>query len=410
MERIHGADVWKLTSDLVTLDVTVTGGMSTAEFRLGDRSVRPYSLSPWEPGEVDEDLPQLLKVLRGDFFCLPFGPQDQGDPHGATANALWTEVEVGPHKLHLKMECEDSGASVSKVITIGVDHPAVYQEHRISGLSGKWSYGNHPILDCSTLAEGSARVSVSPFRWGSVYQGVFSNPDAGERQCLKDGATFDSLEAVDLATGARYSLNAAQCGFGYRDSVFKHPAPDGPGSLAGADGAPRAGFGLRDRVVITQVRLFLPKPWKPVLGYADLGRKMVDTGITEPDARQIFDWVCAIRSAKLPNPELLGNAGSFFKNPSVTKEQCDDIIQREPRIVHYPMANGGVKLAAGWLIDACGWKGKTIGRAGVYEKQALVLVNRGGATGAEVVTLAKAIQESVYGRFGIRLEPEPMIV
>jgi len=221
---------------------------------------------------------------------------------------------------------------------------------------------------------------------------------------------FDSLDAVDLATGARYSLNAAQCGFGYRDSVFKHPAPDGTGALAGADGVPVAGFGLRDRVVITQVRLFLPKPWKPVLGYADLERKMHETGITEPDARQIFDWVCAIRSAKLPDPAVLGNAGSFFKNPSVTREQCDDIIQREPRIVHYPMDSGGVKLAAGWLIDACGWKGKSVGNAAVYERQALVLVNRGDATGGEVMTLARAIQTSVYERFGIRLEPEPVVV
>ncbi|MEZ5635934.1 MAG: UDP-N-acetylmuramate dehydrogenase [Burkholderiaceae bacterium] len=221
---------------------------------------------------------------------------------------------------------------------------------------------------------------------------------------------FHSLDATDLVTGARYTLDAAQCGFGYRDSVFKHPAPDAASAALGADGAPVTGFGLRDRVVITHVRLFLPKPWKPVLGYADLERKMIETGITAPDARQIFDWVCAIRSAKLPNPAVLGNAGSFFKNPQVTREQCDDIIQREPRIVHYPLDNGAVKLAAGWLIDACGWKGKSVGNAAVYERQALVLVNRGDATGGEVMTLARAIQTSVYERFGIQLEPEPVVV
>ena len=107
---------------------------------------------------------------------------------------------------------------------------------------------------------------------------------------------------------------------------------------------------------------------------------------------------------------MIGNAGSFFKNPIVSEDQCRDIIGRDPHVVHYPMADGTFKLAAGWLIDACGWKGKSIGRAGVYEKQALVLVNRGDAIGAEVVTLAKAIQESVYGRFGIRLEPEPVVL
>ncbi|MEO8545704.1 MAG: UDP-N-acetylmuramate dehydrogenase [Burkholderiaceae bacterium] len=221
---------------------------------------------------------------------------------------------------------------------------------------------------------------------------------------------FHSLDVVDLGTGVTHTLDAAQCGFGYRDSVFKHAAPAGEAPLGRAGVLPSAGFGLRDRVVITHVRLLLPKAWKPVLGYADLERKMQETGNHAPDAQQVFDWVCAIRSAKLPDPALLGNAGSFFKNPTVTREQCDDIIQREPRIVHYPMDNGSIKLAAGWLIDACGWRGKSVGNAAVYERQALVLVNRGQATGGEVMTLAGAIQTSVYERFGIMLEPEPVVV
>ena len=205
---------------------------------------------------------------------------------------------------------------------------------------------------------------------------------------LKD--RFHSLDTVDLVTGRTITLHAAQCHFGYRDSVFKQ-------QLAG-------------KSVITKVRLALPRPWRPVLGYLDLERRMAETGNTSPDAQTLFDWICAIRRAKLPDPAVIGNAGSFFKNPVVTPEQCRDIIGRDPEIVHYPMPDGSIKLAAGWLIDACGWKGKTVGRAGVYEKQALVLVNRGGASGAEVVTLARAIQESVYGRFGIRLEPEPVII
>ncbi len=212
---------------------------------------------------------------------------------------------------------------------------------------------------------------------------------------------FESLDAIDLQTGRVFTLDAAQCGFGYRDSVFKHPP---------ADGDDTRGMGLAGRALILRVRLRLPKPWKPVLGYLDLERKMAETGVRQPTARQVFDWICAIRSAKLPDPRVIGNAGSFFKNPTVTPEQCTDIIAREPGIVHYPMPDGTVKLAAGWLIDACGWKGKSVGNAGVYEKQALVLVNRGGATGGEVVTLARAIQTSVYERFGIRLEPEPVVV
>jgi UDP-N-acetylmuramate dehydrogenase len=201
---------------------------------------------------------------------------------------------------------------------------------------------------------------------------------------------FESLDAVDLVTGRTVTLDREACHFGYRDSVFKR-------HLAG-------------KSVITHVRLRLPRPWQPVLGYLDLQRRIEETGLAEPDAATIFEWVCAIRRAKLPDPARIGNVGSFFKNPVVSAEQCRDIIDRNPELVHYPMPDGSVKLAAGWLIDACGWKGKGVGGAAVYEKQALVLVNRGTATGGEVVTLARAIQESVYGRFGIRLEPEPVVV
>ena len=220
---------------------------------------------------------------------------------------------------------------------------------------------------------------------------------------------FDSLDAVDLQTGQLFTLNAAQCAFGYRDSVFKHV------SASDADAGHQA-VGLRDRALILRVRFALPKPWKPVLGYADIDKKMAEQGVSHPTAQQLYDWVCAIRRAKLPDPDVIGNAGSFFKNPTVTPEQCADIIAREPKLVHYVLADGSVKLAAGWLIDACGWRGKSVGQAGVYEKQALVLVNRStgvegsGATGGEVMLLAKAIQTSVYERFGIRLETEPVII
>ena len=200
---------------------------------------------------------------------------------------------------------------------------------------------------------------------------------------------FHSLDAIDLQTGAALQLDGAACRFGYRDSVFKH-------ELAG-------------RCLITRVRFRLPQPPVATLGYLDLQKRMTETGITHPSPQQVFDWVCEIRRSKLPDPAVIGNAGSFFKNPVVTAEQCRDIIARDPEIVHYALPDGSFKLAAGWLIDACGWKGKSIGQAGVYEKQALVLVNRGHAIGGEIVTLAQAIQESVYGRFGIRLEPEPVV-
>jgi UDP-N-acetylmuramate dehydrogenase len=238
-----------------------------------------------------------------------------------------------------------------------------------------------------TLAQGWPGLENLALIPGSVGAAPVQNIGAYGVE-LKD--RFDSLDAVDLVTGRSVTLDAAACRFGYRDSIFKH-------DLAG-------------KSVITRVRFALPKPGRPVLGYLDLERKVAETGITEPDAQTVFDWVCAIRRAKLPDPAVIGNVGSFFKNPIVSAEQCRDITGRDPEIVHYPLPDGSAKLAAGWLIDACGWKGKSVGRAGVYERQALVLVNRGGASGAEVLTLARAIQESVYGRFGIRLEPEPVIL
>jgi len=249
-----------------------------------------------------------------------------------------------------------------------------------------WTLENgHPGLENLALIPGS--VGASPVQNIGAY-GVE----------LQD--RFESLDAVDLTTGQRFTLNAAQCAFGYRDSVFKH--------------ASHGGFGLADRALITHVRFALPKNWKRVLGYADIEKKRFQANIDQPTALQIYEWVCEIRRAKLPDWRVLGNAGSFFKNPTVSSEQCADIIAREPKIVHYVLADGSVKLAAGWLIDACGWKGKHIGNAGVYERQALVLVNLGGSanpvTGGEVMTLAKSIQTSVYERFGIMLAHEPVVV
>jgi len=262
-----------------------------------------------------------------------------------------------------------------------------------------------------TLSEGLAGLENMALIAGTVGAAPVQNIGAYGVE-LQD--RFESLEAMSLQTGQVFTLNAAQCGFGYRDSIFKHGGA--------ATSAPGTGdhqtLGLKDRALILRVRLRLPKPWKPVLGYADLEKKMTAHGCTNPTAQQLYDWVCEIRRAKLPDPQVLGNAGSFFKNPTVTSEQCADIIARDPKVVHYKLADGTVKLAAGWLIESCGWRGKSIGNAGVYEKQALVLVNRGGndaasgtgMTGGELMTLARAIQTSVYERFGILLEPEPVML
>ena len=207
---------------------------------------------------------------------------------------------------------------------------------------------------------------------------------------LEFSQRFDALRAWDFATQRVVHMTAAECGFGYRDSLFKH-------ALAG-------------QRLILSVTLALPKPWQPMEGYSDVARELKEHGIARPDARAIFDAVVAIRRRKLPDPAVIGNAGSFFKNPIISREGHQALIARYPSLVGYPQPNGSVKLAAGWLIEAVGLKGATRGRAGVYEKQALVLVNRGGATGAEILAMAREVQEKVAEAFGVWLEPEPVIV
>jgi UDP-N-acetylmuramate dehydrogenase len=201
---------------------------------------------------------------------------------------------------------------------------------------------------------------------------------------------LESVDVVDFVTGRCATLPAAHCRLGYRDSVFKR-------ELAG-------------KSLITAIRLRLPKPWVPITGYADVERWLQRQQCTDPTPRTVFDAVCAIRRSKLPDPAQLGNAGSFFKNPVVNRTIRNEILEEHPDIVSYPLEDGTYKLAAAWMIAACGWKGQSLGGAGVHEQQPLVLVNRGGATGKDILALAQAVQASVEEKFGLRLEPEPVIV
>jgi len=206
---------------------------------------------------------------------------------------------------------------------------------------------------------------------------------------LEMAERFASLQAVERATGETHAFDPMQCRFGYRDSFFKREG--------------------RERFAITSVTFRLPKTWAPRAEYADIARVLEANGASaSPQA--IFDAVVAVRRAKLPDPAVLGNAGSFFKNPVVDEAAFEVLRAREPQIVSYRQLDGSVKLAAGWLIDRCGWKGRAVGAAAVHERQALVLVNRGGATGAQVLALARAIQDDVLDRFGVRLEPEPVLI
>jgi len=197
-----------------------------------------------------------------------------------------------------------------------------------------------------------------------------------------------SLTAIDRQTGARIELAAADCAFAYRDSLFKSHAPG--------------------RYIITQVRFLLSRTPSVQLDYGDIRREIERRGIVRVTPRDVANAVIAIRQSKLPDPARLGNAGSFFKNPVVSVQQADDLRQRFPGLVSYPQP-AGVKLAAGWLIEQAGWKGRNQGAVGVHDRQALVLVHRGGGTGAQLLQLAADVRASVQDQFGVALEQEPVI-
>lgn len=201
---------------------------------------------------------------------------------------------------------------------------------------------------------------------------------------------FHSLTCFDFMTGEIRVLDRQACRFAYRDSLFKHE--------------------LRDRAVILDVCFALPRRWRANLRYGELAAEIAAKSLSSPSAIDIAEAVIAIRRRKLPDPAFTGNAGSFFKNPVVTRANHAGLLAEHPQLISYPQADGSFKLAAGWMIDQCGWKGKSLGAAGVHEKQALVLINRGGASGAEILTLARAIQSDVLNRFGVVLEIEPVVI
>lgn len=200
---------------------------------------------------------------------------------------------------------------------------------------------------------------------------------------------FDSLEAFDRKLGNTRWFSGDDCQFAYRDSLFKREA---------------------GRYVILRVRLRLSRQPQPKLGYAPLADAWDKTGLTNADSRVISELVCRIRRSKLPDPEILGNAGSFFKNPLVDQKKAQELLRHWPQMPHYRQPGNLIKLAAGWLIDQAGWKGYRRNNVGVHQQQALVLVNYGGARGAEIMALAQDISEDIFNRFGVILEMEPQVI
>jgi len=202
-------------------------------------------------------------------------------------------------------------------------------------------------------------------------------------------AFIEHVEVYDRQAHGIHHLTRAQCEFSYRDSVFKrHP----------------------ERYIVLSVEFELLARPAPLLEYAGIADELIARGIAAPSSRDVFNAVCAIRRQKLPDPAVIGNAGSFFKNPVVTPAQADSLRHKYPNLPVFAIPSGSRKLAAAWMIDQCGWKGARIGDAGVHSEHALVLVNHGRASGAEILALSREIQRSVQKAFDVQLEPEPRVL
>ena len=237
-----------------------------------------------------------------------------------------------------------------------------------------------------TLAQGFSGLENLSLIPGTVGASPIQNIGAYGVE-VKD--RLHSLRALSLDDGQMHEFAAGDCAFAYRDSLFKQQA---------------------GRWLVLAVRFTLSRRAAVQIDYGELRQDLAEHGVSAPTPLEVSDAVMRVRQRKLPDPARLGNAGSFFKNPVVDAAHAAALLAQWPDLPHYPQADGRVKLAAGWLIDRAGWKGRRLGPAGVHARQALVLVNHGGATGADIVALAEAIAADVRQRYGVALEAEPVRV
>ena len=279
----------------------------------------------------------------------------KGDFHGIVVHSAIKGIDVAPIDNDVIVRC-GSGEIFDDVVDFCVTH------------------GYH----------GVENLSLIP---GEV--GASAVQNIGAYGCeVKD--VIESVEAVNLATGEVETITGSDCGYSYRNSKFKHE--------------------WKNYYLITHVSYRLSKTFQPHLDYGNIRAALAENHILTPSAKELRQSIIAIREKKLPNPKVLGNAGSFFMNPLVDAHTFERLITRYPAMPFYKVGETRYKIPAGWLIEQCGWKGKHLGRAGVYEKQALVLVNLGGAKGTDIIALSDAIIHDVKKKFGISIHPEVNIV
>ncbi|MBN3034690.1 MAG: UDP-N-acetylmuramate dehydrogenase [Bacteroidales bacterium] len=285
----------------------------------------------------------------------------------------------------------------SNVLFTG-DYDGLILKVELRGIDEVVNYGPHVLIRVSAGEDWDGFVDHCVKRgWGGLENLSMIPGSVGAAPVQNIGAygvemkdCLECLEAYDMDQNRMITFSARECRFGYRDSIFKST------------------YG--QRMLICSVTFRLRKEPMINISYGTIRQELERMQVKEPGIADVRKAVCTIRSSRLPDPLLLGNAGSFFKNPEVEEGVYNSLKSRFPAITAYPTERGTFKLAAGWLIEHCGWRGKRLGRAGVFDKQALVLVNYGGASASELLELAEKIKNDVKERFGVYLETEVNII
>ncbi|MCR5069560.1 MAG: UDP-N-acetylmuramate dehydrogenase [Prevotella sp.] len=311
----------------------------------------------YEPTSVEELRATLAMLCKEPLLVIGGGSNLllTQDFEGNVLHPLIKGIEVSEKDTYILMRC-GAGEVWDEVVDYAVSH-GYYDMENLSHIPG----------------EVGASVVQNIGAYGMEVQDVVCK-----------------IEAIETETGKEVVITPEECDYAYRYSKFK-------GEWKG-------------RYVVTYVTYKLSKNFTPRLGYGNLSAVLQQKGIENPTASDVRRAVIDIRKSKLPEPEIEGNAGSFFMNPVVDRDKFSELIERYPNMPHYNVGDDKVKIPAGWMIEQCGWKGKSMGRAAVHDKQALVLVNKGGATGKEILALCDAIRSDVKSRFGIEIRPEVNIV
>lgn len=309
--------------------------------------------------DASEVTPLLCSLTEADLPLLIIGGGSNllftGDFPGTVLRSAIKGVEMDSEDGHVIVRC-GSGELWDDIVSLCVDH-GWYGAENLSLIPG--DVGATAVQNI-----GAYGVEVKDLIW--------------------------SVEAVDVSTGLKVELQPSECEYGYRDSRFKHD--------------------WKGKYFITAVTYRFSETFTPHLDYGNIRSELEKKGIAKPTARQLRQTIIDIRQSKLPDVKVEGNAGSFFVNPVVSYEKYKELQALYPEMPHFTIDEQHEKIPAGWLIEKCGWKGRTLGRAGVHDRQALVLVNKGGATGREVLNLCEQVREDVYAHFGIKIYTEVNII